>query len=70
MNSQIPLDDACVTCGDTGHWSGEPNPCPECGAFIPRPRPEAKSFRYVEKHSGPNRHERRASLAKKRQSNS
>jgi len=25
----------CLLCGDTGKWSGSPEPCPDCGAFAP-----------------------------------
>ncbi len=58
--------DVCTTCADTGHWQGEPEACPECGAFIHRPPKEAKSLRYIEKHVGLNRHERRAKSARER----
>ena len=60
MNSTAEMIDLCTTCADTGHWQGEPEPCPECGAFVTRQKPEAKSLRYIEKHTGLNRHERRA----------
>ena len=53
--------DRCLTCADTGHWQGEPQPCPECGVFVTRHAPDdLPSLRYVEKHSGPNRKDRRS----------
>ena len=67
MNSNLDqTNDNCMTCADTGHWQGEPEPCPECGAFVSHQKQQPKSLRYVEKHTGPNRHERRAIIAKER----
>jgi hypothetical protein len=54
------MTESCTTCADTGHWQGEPEPCPECGAFIVKSKRDPKSLRYIEKHVGPNRHDRRA----------
>lgn len=58
--------DLCSTCADTGHWDGEPNACPECGAFVIKAKAEPKTLRYIEKHVGPNRRDRRRHAAMSR----
>ena len=42
----MELDDLCLLCGDTGKWSGSPDPCPDCGAYAPLRKNHAKPTKW------------------------